>query len=74
VYYPYGGSAATAFDPATGRLLPGAIALDATPGDEHFTAVFARKPFGLDAVIAAIRAHLTLPAGISAAEVVLHKK
>jgi hypothetical protein len=74
VYYPYGGRAPAAYDPAAGRLLPGAIALDATPGDERFTAVYARAPFALDAGVAAIRARTALPGGVAAAEVVLHKK
>ena len=46
------------------RLLPGAIELDATPGDEHFIATFATHPFDLSAV----------PADAQTAEIVLHKK
>lgn len=67
VYYPYGASAPAAYDPAT-RLLPGAIALDATPGAEHFTAVYSAEPFALDAVVHGERA------GVRTAEVVLSKK
>jgi hypothetical protein len=66
VYYPYGGADAAAFDPRASRLIPGAIALDATPGDEHFFALYSSKPFKIPSITA-------LPAGISQSEVVLKK-
>ena len=63
VYYPYGGSQAVAIGDRD-RVLPGAIQLDATPGDERFVAVFSTRPFALD----------PLPSGLVSSEVVLHKK
>jgi len=72
VYYPYG-----AKEPAQigrERLLPGAIQLDATPGDETFYAVFSTKPFQLDAVLPALIGSAKLPAGIATSRVVLHKR
>jgi hypothetical protein len=72
VYYPYGATAATAI--GTERLLPGAIKLDATPGDETFYALFSTKPFAIDAVLPAVRGAGTLPPGIAMSRVVLHKK
>ena len=73
IYYPYNGSAPAAIDPRAERLLPGAIELDATPGDERFFAVFSERPFVLDPVVAAIKGRMKLPDGMSSAEVVLHK-
>lgn len=73
IYHPDQGTGPTAFDPAS-RLVPGAIELDATPGDEHFYAVYSASPFVLDAVIPAIAGNGALPHGVSKAEVVLHKK
>ncbi len=55
-------------------LLPGAIELDDTPGDERFYAVFASEPFTADAAMAALRDHRALPDGVArSSEVVLHK-
>lgn len=73
IYHPDQGTAPTAFDPEA-RLVPGAIQLDATPGDEHFYAVYAPRPFVFDAVIPALAGNSQLPSGLSKAEVVLHKK
>ena len=72
VYYPYGATEATSI--AHERLLPGAIQLDATPGDETFFAVFSTRPFAIDAVLPAIRGAGPWPAGITMSRVVLHKK
>jgi hypothetical protein len=63
VYYPYGGGAAPAFDPTADRLLPGAIELDATPGDETIRVYFSRSPFTTDQI----------PADASTARIVLRK-
>jgi hypothetical protein len=74
VYYPYGGSEPAAIEPRTDGLLPGAIALDAAPGDERIYAVFARRPFAIGAeLFAGLRGERKL-AGVATAEVVLHKK
>lgn len=73
VYQPGNGTGPMAFDPQA-RLLPGAIRLDATPGDEHFFAVYAPTPFAFDTVIPALQENRALPAGLSKAEVVLKKK
>ncbi|HWU90053.1 MAG TPA: hypothetical protein VN253_22475 [Kofleriaceae bacterium] len=72
VHYPLGGLAPSGFDPRD-RLLPGATALDATPGDERLVAVYAERPFSLDAVVAALRTRGPLSAGVASSEVVLHK-
>ena len=72
VYYPYGAREATAI--GMERLLPGAIQLDATPGDEPFFALFSTKPFAIDAVLPAVTGAGTLPPGIAMSRVVLHKK
>lgn len=74
VYFPFGSHAPTALDAARGGLLPGAIELDATPGDEHLYAVHSVHPFSFDEVIAALRAGRELPDRVETAEVVLHKK
>jgi hypothetical protein len=72
VYYPYGANEATAIGKE--RLLPGAIQLDATPGDETFYALFSTKPFAIDATLPAVKGAGSLPAGIAMSRVVLHKK
>jgi hypothetical protein len=72
VYYPYGATDATKI--TTDRMLPGAIQLDATPGDETFFAMFSTKPFSIDAVLPAVRGTGKLPAGVAMSRVVLHKK
>lgn len=46
------------------RLLPDAIQLDATPGDEHFTLLFSTQPFDVDAPSSSVVRD----------EVTLHKK
>jgi hypothetical protein len=73
VYYPGNGTGPMAFDPKA-RLLPGAIALDATPGDEKFYALYSATPFAFDTALPAIEDNGTLPPGVTKAEVVLHKK
>ena len=72
VYYPYNADRATAI--STQRLLPGAIELDATPGDETFYALFSAQPFAIDSVLPAVKGAGSLPAGIAMSRVVLHKK
>lgn len=73
VYHPDAGTAPLVFDP-TMRILPGAIALDRTPGDERFYAFYSEQPFELSTVVAALEQNQPLPPHISKAEVVLHKK
>ncbi len=55
-------------------MLPGAIQLDATPGDETFYALFSTKPFAIAATLPAVKGAGALPAGIAMSRVVLHKK
>lgn len=71
VYYPYGGHDAVALGE---RLLPGAIELDATPGDETFYALFSTKPFAIDPAVEALAAARPLPPNVVSSQVVLHKK
>ncbi|HEY5946909.1 MAG TPA: hypothetical protein VIV40_15505 [Kofleriaceae bacterium] len=73
IYHPGNGSGPIEFDPHA-RLLPGAIKLDATPGDEHFYALYSPAPFAFDIVLPALQENRSLPAGISKTEVVLKKK
>jgi hypothetical protein len=73
VYYPFGATAAAAFDPVASRVLPGAIELDATPGDERFYAFFSEQAFTIDAVIPAISTARP-PTGIRMSAVVLRKQ
>jgi hypothetical protein len=72
VYHPGNGTGPAAFDPHA-RLIPGAISLDATPGDEHFYAIYSATPFSFDTVFPALEENRSLPAGISKADVVLKK-
>ncbi|MEO6777618.1 MAG: hypothetical protein ABI467_32120 [Kofleriaceae bacterium] len=72
VYYPFGAREATAI--GKDRLLPGAIQLDATPGDETFFAVFSARPFPIDTVLPAVTGTGALPPGIAMSRVILHKK
>ncbi len=74
VYYPYGASQPAAIDPSIDRQLPGAIALDATPGDEKFFALYSEHPFAIEPLIPLVRSAGALPSGVSSALVVLHKK
>jgi hypothetical protein len=74
VYFPYGGAQAAAVEPDAGGLLPGAIALDATPGAERFLALYSEQPFALDAVVPSLRGGKPLPPGFASAEVVLQKQ
>ncbi len=71
VYYPYGADKAVQLGE---RLLPGAIKLDATPGDETFYALFSTKPFAIDPVVEAIVTGKALPPNVVASPVTLHKK
>ena len=73
VYFPFHGTAPAAIDPKVDRILPGAVKLDATPGDEKFYALYSEQPFVLDAVLPALRG-AKLPVGVTSAEVVLHKQ
>jgi hypothetical protein len=73
VYYPNASNVPAAFDPATAAVLPAAIRLDETPGDQRFYAVYADEPFSIDAVAAAMRERRPLPAGVVATAVVLRK-
>jgi hypothetical protein len=73
IYFPLGGVEPVPFDPKE-HLLPGAIQLDATPGDEKFYAFYAPTPFALDAVKRAVTQNGSLPPGVMKAEVVLKKK
>lgn len=73
VYYPEGGAEPATFDPKT-RVLPGAIELDATPGDEKFYAIYGRSPFDVYQVMNALTGGAAIPPGLTKAEVVLHKK
>jgi len=73
IYHPDHGTAPVAFDPKE-HLLPGAIELDATPGDEKFYAVWGERPFAFDVVVPALATGTALPTGVSRAEVVLQKR
>jgi hypothetical protein len=74
VHYPPGGHAPVAIDPRSDGVLPGAIELDAAPGDERFYAVYAERPFALGAALfAALRGEHGLDE-VTTAEVVLNKK
>jgi len=73
VYFPVQGTQPAAIDPAVDRILPGAVKLDATPGDERFYALYSEQPFALDAALPAVRGAKP-PAGVVITEVVLHKQ
>lgn len=73
VYYPERGTGPAAIEVRGSQLLPGAIELDATPGDETFHAVFARRPFTLEAVLPALQSGKAVP-GVQASRVVLRKQ
>jgi hypothetical protein len=66
LYYPDGPDAAK-YDPED-RLVPGAIQLDVTPGDEHFTVVYSAKPFST-AILGG-----SIPSGLQHDEIVLKKQ
>lgn len=72
LYWPENANGSAVFDPKD-RLLPLAIQLDATPGDEHFFALYSTKPFALADVMPALVHRAPMPAGISSTEVVLKK-
>lgn len=74
VYYPFGGAQAAVYDPKVGGLLPGAIAVDATPGSEKYFAVFSEQPFSVESVAAGVQGKGAFPQGVSHAEVVLEKR
>jgi hypothetical protein len=73
IYHPGNGTGPIAFDPQA-RLLPGAIALDATPGEEKFYALYSPTPFAFDTVLTALEQNQPLPPTVSKAEVVLRKR
>jgi len=73
IYYPEAAADPAAFDPHV-RLVPGAIELDATPGDERFYAFYSRSSFDVYQVMNALRGGAPTPPGVSRAEVVLHKQ
>lgn len=73
VYHPHGGAAPIQFDPSS-RLVPKAIQLDATPGDERFFALYSERPFAFDVVLPALATNGALPPGVSKAEVTLQKQ
>lgn len=73
VYVPEHDREPIAYDPARDGVLPGAIELDATPGDERFYALFSTETFELDAALAGLKQG-ALPAGVTSAEVVLNKR
>jgi len=72
IYYPFGGHEPAAIDPS-GGVLPGAIALDATPGVERFYAVYAARPFALDPALVAGLQTGAAPRGVATASVALRK-
>ncbi len=72
VYHPYGGTEAAPFDPAS-SILPGAIQLDATPGDEQFYAYYSAEPFAVQSVLPA-RPDTRIPYNVTVAHVVLQKQ
>jgi hypothetical protein len=72
VYHPYGGSEAAPFDPAA-AILPGAIQLDATPGDEMFYAYYSEEPFAVQSVLPAAP-DTRIPYRVNVAHVVLRKQ
>jgi hypothetical protein len=72
LYWPENAVGSALFDPKD-RLLPLAIALDATPGDEHFFALYSAKPFALSEVMPALVHRAPMPAEIASTEVVLKK-
>jgi hypothetical protein len=73
IYHPDHGTAPVAFDPKD-HVLPGAIELDATPGDEKFFAIYGERPFAFDVVLPALATGTPLPPGVSKAEIVLKKQ
>lgn len=73
VYFPFHGTQPAAVDPTVDKILPGAIKLDATPGDERFYALYSEQLFVLDTALSAVRG-APLPPGVVMAEVVLKKQ
>jgi hypothetical protein len=73
VYFPFQGTEPAAVDPTVATILPGAVKLDATPGDEKFYALYSEHPFLLDAVLPSLHG-AKLPPGVASAEVVLKKQ
>jgi hypothetical protein len=74
LYFPQAVTSPAVYEPTNAGLLPGAIDLDDTPGDERFYAVYAAEPFSLDAAMAALRDHTPMPSGVTHSnEVLLHK-
>ncbi len=74
IYVPDTGTKPRAYDPKSDRVLPGAIELDETPGDERFFALWSERAFAVDVVAAAVAARTPLPRGVRSVEVVLAKR
>jgi len=72
-YVPSDGHEPLAIDPAGSGVLPGAIELDATPGDERFYAVYSERTFAVGEPLFAQLRRGGGPPGLTWAEVVLHK-
>jgi len=73
VYFPFNGTQPAPVDPTVEKILPGAVKLDATPGDERFYALYSEQLFVLDTALTAVRG-APLPPGVVMAEVVLKKQ
>ena len=74
VYYPFGGAAPARVDAGAGAVLPGAVELDATEGDEAIYAAYSEHRFALgDALVAALRGGGNGVPGVAVARVLLHK-
>ncbi|HEX3759546.1 MAG TPA: DUF4384 domain-containing protein [Kofleriaceae bacterium] len=73
VYYPFGGAAPARIGADAGAVLPGAVQLDATDGDEAIYAVYGEQTFALgEALFAALRGGASVPA-LAVTRVLLHK-
>jgi hypothetical protein len=76
VYFPFHGEAPAPVDPTVDHVLPGAIALDATPGSETFYVLYSKRPFSLPDAITALRdpaPGTDLPPGVASSKVTLVK-
>jgi len=73
VYFPFQGTQPVAIDPTVDRILPGAVKLDATPGDETFYALYSELPFSFDVVLPALHGE-RLPPGVTSSVVILRKQ
>ncbi len=76
-YYPFGSEWAELYDPAS-PLLPGAVELDASKGQERLVAIVAGGRFRLAPVLEALKTggslQQALPSGAQVVELVLTKK